>query len=136
MTTVAIADSQSVKTTEKRGSVYGFDGGKQVKGRKRHIIVDSQGLLIGIFITEANASERLGAIVVFHESQEKLTRLEVVWVSLGYSGANFAQAVQQICGEQVRVEVIKRQSSEFEVLPKRWIVERTFGWFNRFRRRA
>ena len=123
--TVAPADSQSVKTTEKRGAVYGFDGGKKVKGRKRHIIVDSQGLLIGVLITEANASERLGAIVVFHEVREKLTQLEVVWVSLGYSGDNFAQAVKLLCGEQVRVEVIKRQSKEFEVLPKRWIVERT-----------
>ncbi len=128
------ADSQSVKTTEKRGTVYGFDGGKKVKGRKRHIIVDSQGLLIGVLVTEANGSERLGAIVVFHESTEKLTQLEVVWVDQGYSGDNFAQAVKQICGEEVRVEVIQRQSKEFEVLPKRWIVERTFGWFNRFRR--
>ena len=132
--TVAIADSQSVKTTEKRGTVYGFDGGKKVKGRKRHIIVDSQGLLIGLLVSEANASERLGAIVIFHESKEKLTQLEVVWVDQGYSGDNFAQAVKQICGEEVQVEVIKRKSKEFEVLPKRWIVERTFGWFNRFRR--
>ena len=132
--TVAIADSQSVKTTEKRGAVYGFDGGKKVKGRKRHIIVDSQGLLIGVLVTEANGSERLGAIVVFHESKEKLTQLEVVWVDQGYSGDNFTQAVKQICGDEVRVEVIERQSKEFEVLPKRWIVERTFGWFNRFRR--
>ncbi len=124
----------SVKTTEKRGAVYGFDGGKKVKGRKRHIIVDSQGLLIGVLVTEANGSERLGAIVVFHESKEKLTQLEIVWVDQGYSGDNFSQAVKQICGEEVRVEVIKRQSKEFEVLPKRWIVERTFGWFNRFRR--
>ena len=54
--TVASADSQSVKTTEKRGVVYGFDGGKKVKGRKRHIIVDSQGLLIGVLVTEANGS--------------------------------------------------------------------------------
>ncbi len=106
--TVAIADSQSVKTTEKRGVVYGFDGGKKVKGRKRHIIVDSQGLLIGVLVTEANGSERLGAIVVFHESKEKLTQLEVVWVDQGYSGNNFAQAVKQICGEQVKVEVIER----------------------------
>ncbi len=74
--------------------------------------------------------------MVFHESKAKLTQLEVVWVSLGYSGDNFAQAVKQICGEEVRVEVIERQSKEFEVLPKRWIVERTFAWFNRFRRRA
>ncbi len=130
----ASADSQSVKTTEKRGQVYGFDGGKKVKGRKRHIVVDSQGLLIGLLVTEANASERLGAVIVLHEAVEKLNRLEVVWVDQGYSGKNFAHALRQVCGEQVRVEVIERQSKDFEVLPKRWIVERTFGWLNRFRR--
>lgn len=91
-------------------------------------------MLIGVLVTEASASERLGAIVIFHEAVEKLTQLEVVWVDQGYSGENFLQAVKQICGEKVRVEVIKRQSEEFEVLPKRWIVERTFGWLNRFRR--
>jgi putative transposase len=114
--------------------VYGFDGGKQVKGRKRHIVVDSQGLLIGVLVTEANASERLGAVVVLDESIEKLSKLQVVWVDQGYSGPNFARAVKQVCGEQVRVEVIERISKTFERLPKRWIVERTFGWLNRFRR--
>lgn len=114
--------------------VYGFDGGKKVKGRKRHIIVDSQGLLIGVLVTEANASERLGAIVVLDESKEQLSRLEVIWVDQGYSGQKFAQAVKQVCGEHVRVEVIERTSETFEQLPKRWIVERTFGWLNRFRR--
>ncbi|PMB10595.1 IS5/IS1182 family transposase [Fischerella thermalis CCMEE 5273] len=132
--TVAIADSQSVKTTGKKGEVYGFDGGKKVKGRKRHIVVDSQGLLIGVVVTEANAPERLGAIIVLDEAKEKLSRLEVIWVDQGYSGKNFANAVQQVCGEQVRVEVIERTSQTFEHLPKRWIVERTFGWLNRFRR--
>lgn len=131
---VAIADSQSVKTAEKRGRVYGFDGGKKVKGRKRHIVVDSQGLVLGILVTEANASERLGAIVVFHEAKERLSRLAVVWVDQGYSGENFAQAIQHICGESVRVEVIERTAKTFEILPKRWIVERTFGWLNRYRR--
>lgn len=114
--------------------VYGFDGGKKVKGRKRHIVVDGQGLLIGVLVSEANASERLGAIVVLDEAQEKLFKLEVIWVDQGYSGKKFARAVQHVCGEQVRVEVIKRTSKTFEVLPKRWIVERTFGWLNRFRR--
>lgn len=97
-------------------------------------MVDSQGLVIGVLVTEANASERLGAIVVLHEEVEKLNRLEVVWVDQGYSGKNFAQAVKQVCGDSVRVEVIERKSKEFEILPKRWIVERTFGWLNRFRR--
>ncbi len=87
-----------------------------------------------MLVTEANASERIGAVVVLDEAREKLSRLEVVWVDQGYSGKRFAQAVKQVCGEQVRVEVIERQSKGFEILPKRWLVERTFGWLNRFRR--
>lgn len=118
----------------KKGDVYGFDGGKKVKGRKRHLVVDSQGLLIGVLVTEANASERLGAVVTLDEASDKLSRLEVVWVDQGYSGKKFAHAVQQVCGEHVRVEVIQRTSKSFEILPKRWIVERTFGWLNRYRR--
>jgi putative transposase len=90
--------------------------------------------LIGVLVTEANASERLGAVVVLDEAKEKLSKLKVIWVDQGYSGKNFANAVQQVCGEQVRVEVIERTSKTFEQLPKRWIVERTFGWLNRFRR--
>ncbi len=61
-------------------------------------------------MTEANAPERLGAIIVLDEAKEKLSRLEVIWVDQGYSGKNFANAVQQVCGEQVRVEVIERTS--------------------------
>ena len=91
-------------------------------------------MIIGVLVTEANGSERLGAVVVLHEARDKLSRLEVVWVDQGYSGPNFKRAVQQICGESVRVEVIERESKEFEVLPKRWIVERSFGWMNRYRR--
>ena len=85
-------------------------------------------------MSEANASERLGAIVVLDAAKEKLSKLEVVWVDQGYSGKTFAHTVKQVCGEQVRVEVIERTCETFERLPKRWIVERTFGWLNRFRR--
>ena len=87
-----------------------------------------------MLVTEANASERLGPMIVLDEAKEKLSKLQVIWVDQGYSGKNFAKAVQQVCGEQVRVEVIERISKTFERLPKRWIVERTFGWLNRFRR--
>lgn len=90
--------------------------------------------MLGVFVSEANASERLGAVVVLHEALERLSRLEVIWVDQGYSGENFARVVQQLLGEKVRVEVIERTSKTFERLPKRWIVERTFGWLNRFRR--
>ena len=86
--------------------VYGFDGGKLVKGRKRHIVVDSQGLVIGVLVSETNLSERLGAVVVLDEAREELSQTEVIWVNRGYSGENFAPVVQQICG--ARVEVIER----------------------------
>lgn len=90
--------------------------------------------LIGVLVTEANGSERLGAVVVLHEAVDKLSKLKVVWVDQGHSGKNLARAVKQVCGDSVQVEVIERKSKEFEILPKRWIVERTFGWLNRFRR--
>ena len=80
-----------------------------------------------MLVTEAFASERLGAVIVLHEAKEKLEKLEVIWVDQGYSGKNFAANVKKVCGEKVRVEVIKRNSFEFEVLPRRWIVERTFS---------
>lgn len=85
-------------------------------------------------MTEANASERLGAVIVLAQQQDKLSRLKVVWVDQGYSGKRFAEAVKLICGQDVQVDVIKHSSTTFEHLPKRWIVERTFGWLNRFRR--
>ncbi len=99
-------------------------------------------MLIGVLVTEANASERLGAVIVLNEAKDKLSKLEVLWVDQGYSGQNFARSVQEGCGVRgalrqkysVRVEVIKRTSQTIERLPKRWIVERTFGWLNRFRR--
>ena len=66
--------------------MYGYDGGKKVKGRKRHIVVDSQGFLIGVLVTEANMSERLGAVVVLEESIAALSNLEIVWGDIVKSG--------------------------------------------------
>lgn len=83
-------------------------------------------------MTEANAPERLGAAVVLPEAGDELSQTEIVWVDAGYSGKNFARVVQQLC--DAKVEVIQRIAQAFEVLPKRWIVERTFGWLNRYRR--
>ena len=90
--------------------------------------------MIGVLVTEANASERLGAVVVLSEAVAKLSKLKVVWVDQSCSGANFERVVKQVCGEQVQVEVIERLSKTFGRLPKRWIVKRTFGCLNRFRR--
>lgn len=85
-----------------------------VKGRKRHIaiVVDSQGLLVRVLVTEANGSEQLGAVVVLHEAVEQLSKLKVVWVDQGYSEKNFIRAVKQVCGDLVRAKVIEIKSNK------------------------
>ncbi len=88
--------------------------------------------LLGVVVTEANTQDRLGAAVVLMEAPVECENLQLIWVDAGYCGKRFAQAVSEICG--AKVEVVKRNSTEFEVLPRRWVVERTFGWLGRCRR--
>ena len=104
-----------------------------MKGRKRFALVDTLGLLIAVVVVEASCPERLGgAAVVLEATTQSAQTLEVIWVDQGFSGANFARVVKQL--SEAEVEVIRRHSKEFEPLPKRWIVERTFGWWNYYRR--
>jgi hypothetical protein len=77
--------------------------------------VDSQGFILGLLATEANASERLGAVVIFDELRKHLSSLEVIYPNQGYCGENSARTIRQVCGESVRLEVIKRSSKELEV---------------------
>ena len=112
--------------------MYGFDGGKKVKGRKRHILVDTLGLLLKVIVTEGNGSERINGLALLLESQEYLERLELIWVDQGYQGARFETAVEYLCS--ATVEVIKRQGKGFELLARRWVVERTFAWLIKKRR--
>ena len=121
--------------------MYGFDGGKLVKGRKRHLLVDTQGLLLGVVVTEANTQDRLGGVAVLMEEACESGGLQLLWADQGYSGENFARAIcasQQrfaiafVCG--AKVEVVKRTEAGFQVLPRRWVVERTLGWLGRYRR--
>lgn len=95
-------------------------------------MVDTNGLLLGVLVTEANGQDRTGAAAILLEHQEHLSSLKLLWVDQGYSGSNFAQRVFSICAAQV--EVVKRIASEFKVLPRRWVVERTFGWLGHYRR--
>ncbi|WP_411268036.1 transposase [Nostoc sp. PA-18-2419] len=115
------------KNDPKKGDVYGFDGGKLVKGRKRQTIVDSLGLLLKVIVSEGNAPERLLAayalMELVEERPELLEKVEVLWVDSGYDGDKFALAVWLMI--QAHVEVMRRAGKEFEVLPKRWVVERT-----------
>jgi putative transposase len=91
------------------------------------------GLLISVLVINANCSEQKGGAFVVHEMDEAAAQsLQLIWVDQGYQGENFARVIGQLCG--AKVEVVKRSDKGFVVLPKRWIVERTFGWLNQNRR--
>ena len=128
----AILDSQSVKTTETKG-VRGYDAGKKVKGRKRHILVDAMGLLLIIVVHTANIQDRDGAKQVLEKAQQKVPGLKLIWADGGYSG-KLIDWVKEQC--RWVLEIVKRNDDVkgFKVLPRRWVVERTFAWVGRYRR--
>jgi len=130
----AVLDSQSVKSDGHGGEV-GYDAGKQIKGRKRHLLVDTLGLLLGVAVTAANCPERKGAQAVLSRVADWFTRLRRLWVDGGYTGDAFAHWVKAHW-PKIEVEVVKRSDNVqgFVVLPRRWVVERTFGWLMRHRR--
>ena len=132
MTSFCIVDAQSVKNTDTAES-KGYDAGKKVSGIKRHIAVDTQGLPHAIHVTTANVTDRAGAILMFEEAKHNLAGVQNILVDGGYRGDSFATEVHQILN--ATVEVVKRNElHQFVVLPKRWIVERSFSWLEKCRR--
>jgi putative transposase len=129
----ASLDSQSVKTTEV-GGIKGFDAGKKVKGRKRHILVDTLGLLIAVVVTAARVQDYHGAKPVLETIRGRCPRLKVVWADAIYEKQWLIEWVRSECGWEL--QIIKRNDGEkrFKLLPKRWVVERTLGWLGRSRR--
>ena len=125
-------DSQSVKNTDTAGH-KGYDAGKKVSGIKRHIAVDTQGLPHGIHVTTANVTDRAGALAMFDENRSDLSQVQKVLVDGGYTGKPFAAAVQSLLGAAVEV-VQRHELHTFVVLPKRWVVERSFAWLEKCRR--
>lgn len=128
----AIIDSQSVKTTE-AGGPHGYDAGKKINGRKRHIVVDTMGLLLAVVVHVAAIQDRDGAKLVMMRIAGRFSRLKLIWADGGYAGklVDWAQAF----GSWI-LEIVKRPEGQkgFVVLPRRWVVERTFGWIGRSRR--
>ncbi|MBV8381892.1 MAG: IS5 family transposase [Planctomycetaceae bacterium] len=130
--TAAIIDSQSVKGTRTSG-LRGYDAGKKVKGTKRHLLVDTAGLLLLIVVHAANVQDRDGAKLVLARAREKCPGVRLVWADGGYAGKLVAW-LQQFCGWVL--EIVKRSEGAkgWELLPRRWVVERTISWLNGYRR--
>lgn len=124
-------DSQSVKGAAEANPYSGFDGNKSVKGRKRHLLVDTLGLLLCVTVTPANAGDRFGGKACLAGKEPFLPRLEKIWADGGYTGDEFIGW----CKERGwLLEIVPRTAPGFEVLPKRWIVERTLAWLTKYRR--
>lgn len=144
-----VMDSQSVKTTEKGGLERGYDGGKKINGRKRHLLVDTLGLLLMVVVHAASVPEREGAKGLLVKASNWLWRLQLIWADSGYRG-KFVEWVRRVCGWHL--EIVKRPDfghrrvitapgvipvrppRGFKVIPRRWVVERTFAWLGRNRR--
>jgi transposase len=127
-----IVDAQSVKNTD-TASQKGYDAGKKVSGIKRHIAVDTQGLPHAIAVTTADVTDRNGALAAFDRCADSLKKVTSVLVDGGYSGKPFADAVQEKL--EATVQIAKRNELHtFEVMPQRWVVERSFAWLEKCRR--
>jgi len=133
--TAAIIDSQSVKTPDQAGA-SGYDAGKKIKGRKRHLAVDTLGLVLAVMITSAAIQDRDAAKGLIGHLVKLFGRLQIIWADGGYLGALVHWVKQLRPFGKLRLEIVRRSDSAkgFKVLPKRWIVERTFGWFYKSRR--
>ena len=129
---MVIVDAQSVKNTD-TARTKGYDAGKKVSGIKRHIAVDTNGLPHAIHVTAANVTDRAGTIEMFEHTKQNMALVQKVLADGGYTGIPFQEAVKTLIGAEV--EIVKRNELHtFAVIPKRWVVERSFAWLEKCRR--
>ena len=140
--TAAILDSQSLKAAEggaaswSEKNAVGYDAGKKGKGHKIHALVDVEGLPLHVIVHSAGIQDRDGAVLVLDKIRQRFPWLELIWADAGYNAHQVKGAVARSPG--LRLEIVKRidDIKGFVVLPRRWVVERTFSWFGRNRRLA
>lgn len=130
-----ILDSQSVKIADQPGE-RGFDAGKKVTGRKRHLLVDTLGLILAVVVTPASVQDRDGARTLLHFLQNCFSGLKIIWADGGYAGQLVDWLWQLRSRGKIRLEIVNRSKNQigFKILPKRWIIERTFAWLMKSRR--
>jgi transposase len=134
--TASIVDSQIVKAadTVPRAS-SGYHGGKKITGRGRHVAVDAEGWLLALVVTAASVSDRAGAKLLVIRLLDAFGTLKIMWADSGYDGAPLAAWIKAVAG--ITLEVVRRcDPHAFQVVRRRWVVERTFGWLMRYRRLA
>jgi transposase len=134
MASAGCVDAQSVKGADTVGAaVRGFDAGKKVNGRKRHVVVDTMGLLLLVEITSASVQDRDGARKLLDRLKMAMPSLSLLWADGGYAGKLVAWAKTSL---NLAVQIVRKLAGQvgFQVLPRRWVVERTFSWINRCRR--
>jgi putative transposase len=128
----AIIDSQSVKSTESGGDV-GIDGSKNIKGKKRHILVDTLGLLLIVLVTSASTSDTAAGETLLSKIRTTFARLKLVWADQGYK-QGLVDWVQRMCDFVLEIVAKDKDQKGFVVQPQRWKVERSLAWFGRYRR--
>jgi putative transposase len=133
---VGVIDSQSVKSGSYGGECRGFDGNKKINSRKRHIITDTNGLLLSVVVHSANEYDGKKAFEVINTLKHRFERMQKIYADGGYRGDELTEKLKSELHYDLEITLRNDKATQFKPLPKRWVIERSFAWLNGFRRLA